>query len=307
MPLMELRSRNQIFAYYEKGMVIVMKFENNGLAQIDFSMEVPYITFPVLSDIPFIKHGFSTRLGGVSKGALGSMNLGVDFGENADDPLNIEENFRRIANSISIDPASIVVSAQVHKTNIRLVDADDCGKGLYRLRDYDEIDGLITNTPNVTLVTKYADCVPLLFADTRKKAIGLTHSGWRGTVHKIGKITVENMQEQFGSNPKDIIAVIGPSICRDCYEVGEETAWEFKTAFPNSADKSIIITNNSGRYQCDLWKANREVLLEGGLLPENITICGVCTSCHSDLLFSHRKSGGKRGSLAAFLAINQVT
>jgi YfiH family protein len=286
-----------------KDMVIIMKFESNDLAQIDFTKEVPYMTFPVLSGIPFIKHGFSTRLGGVSKGRFTSMNLGVDSAENADDSSNIKENYRRIAGSMGIDPASIVVSKQVHKTNIRYVDAEDCGKGLFRPRDYDEVDGLITDTPNVTLVTKYADCVGVFFVDPEKKAIGLTHSGWRGTVKKIGKITVEKMQKQFGSSPKDIIAVVGPSICKDCYEVGEEVAWEFQNAFSLQAQKNILIPNDAGRYQCDLWEANRIILLEAGLLNENISICGVCTSCNSDLLFSHRKSGGKRGSLAAFLAI----
>jgi YfiH family protein len=279
-----------------------MKFENSNTAQIDLSKEVPYLSFPVLSKIPFIRHGFSTRLGGVSEGFFSSMNFGVDTSPYQDEPENIRENYRRIADSIGFDMNSVVISRQVHKTNIRLVTEEDRGKGLIIPTDYSEIDGLITDRPNLTLVTKYADCVPLYFVDKKKKAIGLTHSGWRGTVSKIGKITVEEMAKSFGSNPKDILAVVGPSICRDCYEIGEEVADEFKKAFPLNYGE-ILTATEQGKYLCNLWEANRLVLSEAGLLPENITISGVCTCCNSELLFSHRKTGGKRGSLAAFLSL----
>lgn len=282
-----------------------MKFTNSHNAQINFASEVPYLSFPVLSEIPFLRHGFSTRLGGVSEGIFSTMNLGHDLAPYADDQKNIEENYRRMSESIGMNPKTIVISKQVHKTNIRLVDDKDCGKGLYYPRDYDEIDGLITNTPNVTLVTKYADCVPLYFVDPKNKAIGLTHSGWRGTVKKIGKITIDKMTEQFGSNPKDIISVIGPSICKDCFEIGEEVAVEFIKAFQLSQQNPIIFQKDNGKYLCDLWAANRAVLQEAGLKEENIHISGVCTACNPELLFSHRKTGGNRGSLAAFLAIKE--
>lgn len=280
-----------------------MTFENSNTAQIDLNREVPYLTFPVLSKIPFLRHGFSTKLGGVSKDMFATMNLGSETSLYQDDPANIEENYRRIADSIGFDVNNVVVSMQVHKTNIKVVDENDCGKGLFKPRDYDEIDGLITNRPNITLVTKYADCVPLYFVDPVNKAIGLSHSGWRGTVQKIGRITVEAMQKQFNSRPEDIVAVIGPSICMNCYEVGEETALEFLRAFPDNAEDSILKVMGNGKYLCNLWEANRVVLSEAGLEPRNIHISGVCTSCHSDLLFSHRKTQGKRGSLAAFLTL----
>lgn len=281
-----------------------MTFENNNSAEIDFSKEVPYITFPVLSGLDFIRHGFSTRLGGVSTGIYESMNLGSDSAIDQDNPENIKENFRRMAESLGVPISSMVISKQVHKTNILLVTKKDCGKGLLYPRDYDEIDGLITNQPGITLVTKYADCVPLFFVDPLKKAIGLSHSGWRGTVQKIGKITVEEMTRHFGSDPKDIIAVIGPSICASCYEIGVEVAKEFEKAFGDRCrDNHILSRTESGSFQCNLWAANQAVMEEAGLLPGHIHISGVCTSCHSDLLFSHRKTQGKRGTLAAFLAI----
>ncbi|MDF2908158.1 MAG: hypothetical protein K0R34_3479 [Herbinix sp.] len=282
-----------------------MIFENTTNAQIDFTMDVPLLTFPVLSQIPYLKHGFSTRIGGVSDGMFSSMNLGRGLGPIKDEKENVVENYRRISKSIGIDVNSIVISQQVHKTNIRVVTEEDRGKGLFIPRDYEEIDGFITNKPGITLVTKYADCVPLYFVDQKKKAIGLTHSGWRGTVAGIGRCTVEELQMQYGCEPSDIIAVIGPSICSDCFEIGEDVAIEFEKAFPRAYDSNILSKiGESGKYLCDLWAANRQILLNAGLREENIHISGVCTCCNDDLLFSHRKTAGKRGSLAAFLAIN---
>jgi YfiH family protein len=272
-------------------------------ADIDYNKKTPYLSFPVLSEIPFIKHGFSTKLGGVSKGIFSTMNLSTHVGAYQDEPENVIENYKRISQSMGIDPNTIVLSKQVHKTDIMLVNKEDCGKGLFRPRDYDEIDGLITNTPGVTLVTSYADCVPLFFVDPIKKAIDLTHSGWRGTVAKIGWNTVKKMKEYFQSDSKDIIAVIGPSICMECFEIGEEVAIVFIKAFHLEKENPILYRKENGKYQCDLWAANYQVLIEAGLKPENIHISGVCTSCNSELLFSHRKTQGKRGSLAAFLMI----
>lgn len=280
-----------------------MTYIDNQCARINRAGKVPYIEFPPLSDIPFIIHGFSTRLGGVSSGMFSSLNLGSDSSPYKDKPENIRENLIRISNSLGVDPDSLVLSDQVHKTDIRLVDSHDKGKGFTIARDYKEIDGLITNTPGITLVTKYADCVPLFFVDPVNKAIGLSHSGWKGTVNRIGHITVEKMTNAFSSSPKDIIAVIGPSICMDCYEIGEEVAVEFKNAF--SDIRSVLKNNHRGRYQLNLWEANKSILIEAGLLKEHIHISKTCTSCNSELLFSHRKSKGKRGSLAAFLAIRE--
>lgn len=289
-----------------------MTFIDSNSARLNESGKVPYIEFPSLSDIPFIIHGFSTKLGGVSTGIFSSLNLGSGSSPYKDNPENIKENLIRISESLGVDPNSLVISDQVHKTDIRLVDSRDKGKGYNIPRDYKEIDGLITNTPGITLVTKYADCVPLFFVDSINKAIGLSHAGWRGTVGKIGLKTVEEMRKAFNSNPKNIIGVIGPSICADCYEVGEEVAAMFHTAFTNVSDydlhdaaaSPILVENHRGRYQLNLWEANRRVLLEAGLSPEHIHISKVCTACNSELLFSHRKTNGKRGSLAAFLALS---
>lgn len=281
-----------------------MKLENTENAQIDLSLEVPFLTFPALSALPFIKHGFSTRLGGVSEGIFSSMNLSQGNGPLKDEKERVLKNYHRIAKSIGIEVNSIVLSQQVHKTNLRVVTGEDRGKGLFTPRDYEEIDGLITNEPGITLVTTYADCVPLFFVDPKKRAIGLAHSGWRGTVAEIGGRTVEELQRQYSCDPKDIIAVIGPSIGKECFEIGEEVAAEFAKTFPKAYDQGILSKYGDNRkYLCDLWEANRQVLIKSGLNAENIHISGVCTCCNDDLLFSHRKTAGRRGSLAAFLAI----
>ena len=153
------------------------------------------------------------------------MNFSKTRGDNEDD---VTENYRRMAAVLDVDMEKMVLSYQTHTTNIRPVTLEDAGKGVIRERDYQDIDGLITNVPGITLVTFYADCVPLYFLDPVHKAVGLSHSGWRGTVKRMGQKTVEAMQAEYGTRPEDVIACIGPSICASCFEVGEEVAEEFR-------------------------------------------------------------------------------
>lgn len=270
---------------------IIYKIEDHGVGILEVNKDPCVITFPSFSNVEFLLHGFSTRLGGVSTGHLSSMNLSFSRG---DSPKNVKTNFKRICSSIGVNVESLVFSDQVHGTKIHKV-ADTC--------DLAGIDGLITNVPGLTLVTFYADCVPLYFVDTKKKAIGLSHSGWRGTVNKIGRKTIEAMKKEFGSGPKDILAVIGPSICRDCYEISQDVAEEFKKNYSKEQASAILESKGQGKYQLDLWLANLYVLMEGGIPRENISLSGICTCCNSSLLFSHRASKGQRGNLAAFLSI----
>jgi polyphenol oxidase len=277
-----------------------MKFQNSQKAILNKDKTTPYITFPVLSEIPFIKHGFSTRLGGVSVGIFESMNLGYNRG---DCDENVFENYQRICSSMDIDVKDLVTTNQVHNTEVRLATLEDKGKGIIKERDYHGVDGLITNTVGVPLVTYYADCVPLYFVDTKNQAIGLSHSGWRGTVKRMGKVTLDEMKKHFGTNPMDVITVIGPSICGDCYEVSEDVAKAFQDEFTQAQLQDILMDKNNGKYQLNLWQANRHIFLDAGIKEENIHISSVCTCCNSNLLFSHRASEGKRGTLAAFLMI----
>ena len=185
-----------------------------------------------------------------------------------------------------------VFSQQTHTTNVRKVTLDDKGKGLTRQLDYQDVDGLITNVPGLCLSTFYADCVPLYFVDPVQKAIGLSHSGWRGTVGKIGAVTVQKMREEYGSKPEDIIAAIGPSICQDCYEVSEDVIVEFQNNFDEKYWKALYYKKENGKYQLNLWKANEIVLAEAGVLKKHIAVTNLCTCCNDEMLFSHRASQG---------------
>ena len=281
--------------------IVILNKENRNSTRINFKDNVPYISYRALADIKWLKNGFSTRLGGVSEGVLSTMNLG--FGRN-DLPENVVKNHEIIANAIGFNPENIVASKQTHTTNVKIVSKKDCGKGIYRERDYDDVDGMITNEKGIVLATYFADCVPLYMVDTKNKAIGLSHSGWRGTVGKIGKVTLDLMKETYGTNPKDVIACIGPSICRDCYEVCEDVATEFEAAF-KGREKDILINKGNGKYQLDLWECNYIIFKECGVYEENIHMPDICTCHNMEMMFSHRATQGRRGNLAAFLSIDK--
>lgn len=278
--------------------VTLNKYDTNS-TEIKFFHQVAYIQFSALSKLPYIQHGFSTRLGGVSKGHLSGMNLG--FGRD-DNKENVIKNHEIIAEAMGFEAKNIVCSDQTHTTNVRVVTKEDCGKGIYLPKDYHDIDGLITNERDVVLVTYFADCVPLYLVDTKNKAIGLSHSGWRGTVSKMGEVTLLKMHEVYGTNPEDVIACIGPSICQDCYEISKDVAEEFKKAFPNHVHQ-ILKEKSDDKYHLNLWKCNQIVLKEAGILTENIHMTDLCTCCNKEVLFSHRGHHGKRGNLAAFLSL----
>lgn len=255
---------------------------------------VPYLSYPMLENTGVVKHGFSTRLGGVSTGYCATMNISTTRG---DDPKAVEENRRRIASAIGVEVADLTYTHQTHTTNVAVVEEKDRGSRFM------ETDGMVTNVPGICLVTFYADCVPLFFVDPIHKAIGLSHSGWRGTVNKMGKVTVETMQRQYGTDPGQIIAAIGPSICQDCYEVSEDVIREFKAKFAESLWSELFYKKENGKYQLNLWKANQAVLMEAGIPKGNIAVTNLCTHCNPDILFSHRSTGAKRGNLSAFLAL----
>lgn len=265
---------------------------------------VTFLTYPAFDEIPGLIHCFSTRLGGVSKGIYSSMNLSFTRG---DDSQAVAANYSRLGEAVGFDVEDIVTSDQTHTTNVRRVTEIDRGNGVIRPRAFSDVDGMITDTPGVMLCTFYADCVPLYFVDPVHRAIGLSHSGWRGTVGKIGKVTIEKMQEEFGSDPKKMLTAIGPSICQDCYEVSEDVILEFQKAFDEKYWKELFYRKENGKYQLNLWEANRIIFLEAGVREENISMPGICTCCNPRFLFSHRASHGKRGNLAAFLGIKRET
>lgn len=258
---------------------------------------IPLLSFPIIEKTGIASHCFTTRLGGVSDGIFSTLNLSSSRG---DDKNAVLKNYEHVAEALGTTIARIVTSDQTHTTNILKVGIKDCGAGITTERPFTDIDGFITNEPGVILATFYADCVPLYFVDPVKKAIGLAHSGWRGTVNKMGKCMVEAMTREYKSAPADIIAAVGPSICVDCYEVSEDVADEFKKTFQNDT-ADILFQKSEKKYQLNLQKANELIFIEAGITPNHIDIANICTCCNPDILFSHRASQGKRGNLGAFM------
>lgn len=269
--------------------------ETNGVA---------YIRSRALADIEYVKHSFSTRLGGVSGGIWSSMNL--NFGR-GDDEAKVLANFRLYAEATGTDVDNMVYSMQTHTTNVIRVGRADCGNGVTKPQRFKDVDGLVTNEPGVCLVTTYADCVPLYFVDTKNRAIGLSHSGWRGTVGNITQVTVNLMRSEFGTKPEDIIAFIGPSICKSCYEVSGDVAEKFKAAYPAEEIEDILtdkgMINKEHKYLLNLHAANVANMVNAGIPADNINVTDICTCCNPDFLYSHRASGGRRGGLCAFLEL----
>lgn len=280
----------------------------NEYQAADFTL--PYFYFPHLNAGNLVQNLFTTRHGGVSAGEFATLNLSFSRG---DDEAAVLENYRRVAKAMGGTIDDIVCTDQTHTANVRVVTKEDHGKGITRKRDYQDVDGLVTNEPGIILAAFFADCVPVCIVDPVHKAVGLAHSGWRGTVAFMGQALLDKMQKTYGSRPEECLAAIGPSICRECYEVGGEVAEEFLRAFHQEAaaskeeaeqQKSLVYQNANGKFQLDLWRANELVLLQAGILPEHLSVTDICTCCQPTLLFSHRASHGRRGNLGMFVKLN---
>lgn len=282
--------------------------------------ELEYLTYPSLEKTGMVRHLVTTRLGGVSKREFAAMNLSFSRGDREE---NVQENYRRIGQILGCGPENMTASQQTHTTNIRLVTSTDRGKGITRSLDYQDVDGLMTDEPEIALVTYYADCVPLLFVDPVHRAIGSAHSGWRGTVGRMGHCMVQAMGKAFGTKPADLQAAIGPSICQDCYEVSGDVAEEFlgleeeseklrrellesgryREGYGGGLPKIVERGKQPDKYQLDLWLANYLILRQAGVPKDRIAVTDICTCHNSDYLFSHRASCGRRGNLGAFLML----
>ena len=267
--------------------------------QINNENGVCFVTFPLLTATGLVNHAFTTKIGGVSKGIYATMNMGFSVG---DDTNAVMENYKIICNAAGITYENLTLSHQTHTNNLRVITKEDIGKGIFKERDFSDIDGIITNLKNVPLVTQYADCTPLLFCDPKKQVIATSHAGWRGTVSEIGLKTVEKMREAFGCNPKDIIAAIGPCICKDCYEV-DIPVYNTFLQNGNFIMNEIFTPTYKDHFLLDLKTANKQILLNAGIKEENIDISDLCT-CHKHEYFhSHRYTNGKRGTLAAIIEL----
>lgn len=266
---------------------------------LNIKNDLKYYTFSNLQKTGIIKHCFSTKYGGVSSGVYKSMNLA--FRE--DEKSNVIKNFEIICSSIGIDYKTTVFSSQTHDDKIYKVTKNDIGKGLINESDIYGYDALITNEKNIALVTFYADCVPIFLVDPIKKVIGMAHSGWRGTVKEIGAKTVLEMTKEYNCNVKDMLVGIAPSIKKCCFQVGEEVVKQFNDTL-DFAYKYICEDEEKDKYKIDLQGIIIESLKKIGISNKNIENSNICTVCNSDMFFSHRVMGDKRGSLAGIISLD---
>ncbi len=259
---------------------------------------VKFFNFPQLEALGFIKHGFSTRFGGVSEGYYRWMNLSFF---NGDDEEKVLKNFQKFCQALEVELASMVLSDQDHGTDLRRIEEKDRGKGIVKDKDYQGIDGLVTKVPGITLITQHADCVPLFFADSKRKAVAMVHSGWRGTWGEMAKKTVARMKEEFGTEAGDLYVGIGPSIGPCCFEVEKDVLEKLQNLADWRAEDAVV--QGKGKYRVDLWGLNKRMLLSAGVPEDQIFVTDLCTQCAPDLFFSHRVHGNERGSLAGMISI----
>jgi YfiH family protein len=254
-----------------------------------------YLTIPSFDDTGLVRHCFTTRLGGVSRGCFRYLNLGFKKDDCHD---HVMENYRRVCRQLGINIKDLVLSDQVHGDSIRIVTEEDRGKGIVRPSDIKGVDGLVTNCNKVALVTFYADCVPIFILDPVNGAVAVSHGGWKGTVRQIAAKTVSKMVDAYGTNPECCLAAIGPSIGPCCFEVDRPVAQRFYDAGYDN-----FIEKRDNKYHINLWAINAHQLVRSGIPTENITIAKECTKCNNHIYFSHRGDNGRTGSLAAIIQL----
>lgn len=250
-------------------------------------------------DAPGLVHGFSTRLGGVSKGHFASLNLQKN-GPEPDDWENVLENYRRFCEALGTDVRGVVRSKQVHRDTVRHVTAADRGKGLFAARDY-TADALVTNEPGLDLMVFSADCIILLLHDPVTRSIGAVHAGWRGTALDLPAKAVGEMGRLFGAKPENIRVAVGPGIGPCCFETHDDVPDAMRGAFGGGAE--AYIRPRGAKWTVDLKGVNVWRLREAGVRPEHIDICSACTACRTDLYWSHRVAGSKRGLQGALIGL----
>ncbi|MBY6036174.1 peptidoglycan editing factor PgeF [Fictibacillus nanhaiensis] len=248
---------------------------------------------------PRIVAGFTTRDEGYSPMPFLSLNMGFHVN---DDPVAVQKNRKSFAEEIKFPVQYWVGTKQVHGTDIVQIRKEDRGQGSLDFETaIPDADGIYTKEADVLLTSLYADCVPLYFYSPKHELIGLAHAGWRGSVGKIGPKMIQIWCEKESVNEEEIKIAIGPSIASCCYEVDDTVIKEVKAALGNTAEPTVFMENEAGRYQLNLQRFNEILFIQSGILPENITISNQCTSCENDVFFSHRKEVGKTGRMMSFI------
>lgn len=247
----------------------------------------------LVSDRIGVKHGFTTRYGGVSTGIYSSLNVGENRG---DDPSCVRENYARVGKILGVGPDDFATTRQIHEATVRIVDDGDRRK-VFDPVPYDA-DGLVTNVKGLPMMIYIADCIPVLLCDAQNEVIGAVHCGWRSSVADILKNAVDAMV-RLGAKPESIGAAIGPGIGWDHFEVGPEVV---EAAERYVGDISDLVRNSeNGKYMLDLKRVNARRLVQLGLKEEHIDISQECTMCSPEKYWSHRVTGGQRGSQCAVI------
>ncbi|KKM12257.1 multicopper polyphenol oxidase [Clostridiales bacterium PH28_bin88] len=272
---------------------------SNGFVLRRGKGELHYLSIPVFEQQGPVVCAFSTRLGGVSPAPYDSLNLAFHVG---DRPDNVRANRSSFFSGLGIDPLAIVAGHQVHGEQVAQVSDRHKGRGA---ADWETVlpgtDAMVTDSPGIPLTTYYADCVPVFLLDPVNRAIGVAHAGWKGTVLEVGRKTLEQMSRLFGTDPARCLAAVGPSIGPCCYEVDQAVAGPLRERI--SFGEELLLPRPNGRWRLNLWEANARSLQEAGVTREHITVSELCTSCRTDLFFSHRAEGGVTGRMAAVLML----
>ena len=254
--------------------------------------KVEYLTAEGIS----VPHCFTTRFGGVSTGALSSMNIAMKLDEKEE---NVAENFRILGDVLSFEIEDLVLTRQTHTDWVRPVTRADC-RGCFH-RDYPVCDALVTNTPGIALTVFTADCTPILFHDPVTGAVGAAHAGWRGTAAGIAAKTVEAMVREYGCKPEHIRAAIGPNLAKCCFETDADVPDAMLAALGREA--SPFIEPRGGKFHVDLKEINALWLKKAGV--RHIEISNDCTMCQPDRFWSHRVTKGIRGSQGAIIVCKE--
>jgi YfiH family protein len=251
--------------------------------------------------------GFTTRHGGVSKEPFYSLNLGLHVLDRAE---HVIVNRQRLAKALDLPFDTFTYAEQVHSDEIAIITKADMGKGRISREDALQArDGFVTNEKGIVLCALFADCVPLYFYDPVREVIGLAHAGWKGTVLNIAAKTIQAMTKEFGSKPEDIRAAIGPSIGGCCYEVDEKVAIPVNRVLidiqaETGITQKVIDLKADGKYMLNLQELNRNFIEKAGILSSHIEITELCTSCSTDVFFSHRQENGSTGRMAAWIGMH---
>lgn len=261
--------------------------------------DIQPVSYPILSHfINDILHFTSTRFGGVSSGSYESLNIGLFSGDKDE---HIRENFSRLYQAVGIENKQLHIPYQTHAHKVVKIDQQFLNQNsTIRQELLHGVDALVTNLPNQCIGVSTADCVPILLFDPVQKAVGAVHAGWRGTCARIASHTVQSMQENYGTNPQDLIVAIGVSISPDVYEVGDELVGFFQK---ENFETNKIFFKKGEKHHLDLWEANKMVLVEAGVKAENIEISGLCSFTEQDRFFSARRLGIKSGRMVSGIMV----